>query len=214
MSHARLTSVLALPVIACVLGSFGSSASASFIAIEGNVSLSTEQLTDFTGSLDYQYLGGTSGQLTVTLTNTTDPLIGGFLTAFMFRTPDSLGSFTSTLVSSTYAGMVNIPAGANGSPFPGSWLGGAGINGSWLSGGNPNAGVAVGDTGQWVFSIIGAQASALEAIDFVDGDEYAFIVRFRGLDCGDSDKVPATTPAPGALVLGAAGLLFGRRRRV
>ena len=99
-------------------------------SIEGNLALSTEGLADFTGFLDYQFLGGNQGQLTVTLTNTTDPSKGGYLTAFMFRTPDSFGAFTSTLVSSTYAGMTNIPAGSSGSPFPGAWLGGAGLGAS------------------------------------------------------------------------------------
>jgi MYXO-CTERM domain-containing protein len=183
-------------------------------SIEGNLALSTEGLADFTGFLDYQFLGGNQGQLTVTLTNTTDPAKGGYLTAFMFRTPESFGGFTSSLVSSTYAGMTNIPAGSSGSPFPGAWLGGAGLGATWLGGGSPNGGVAVGSTGQWVFSITGVMASALDAVDFVDGDAYAFIVRFRGLNDDCSDKVPAVTPAPGAVALaGAAGLLGGRRRR-
>ena len=209
MSCARISSVVALSL----LGAIAVPASASMTSIEGNLALSTEGLADFTGFLDYQFLGGNQGQLTVTLTNTTDPAKGGYLTAFMFRTPDSFGAFTSTLVSSTYAGMTNIPAGSSGSPFPGAWLGGAGLGASWLSGGSPNNGVAAGSTGQWVFSITGVMASALDAVNFVDGDAYAFIVRFRGLDDDCSDKVPAATPAPGALVLGAMGLAFSRRRR-
>ena len=213
MSHALITSVLALPVAGCILGAVTAQASASFTTIEGNTALSTEGLADFTGTLDYQFLGGNQGQLTVTLTNTTDASVGGYLTAFMFRTPQSFGGFTSSLVSSTYAGMTNIPAGSNGSPFPGPWLGGAGLGATWLGGGSPNGGVAVGSTGQWVFSITGVMASALDAVNFVDGDAYAFIVRFRGLTDGGSDKVPAATPAPGALVLGAMGLAFSRRRR-
>jgi MYXO-CTERM domain-containing protein len=209
MSYARISSVVALSL----LGAIAVPASASMTSIEGNLALSTEGLADFTGFLDYQFLGGNQGQLTVTLTNTTDPSVGGYLTAFMFRTPESFGGFTSSLVSSTYAAMTDIPAGSNGSPFPGVWLGGAGLGASWLSGGSPNDGVAVGSTGQWVFSITGAMASGLDAADFVDGDAYAFIVRFRGLTDGGSDKVPASTPAPGALVLGAMGLAFSRRRR-
>lgn len=139
--------------------------------------------------------------------------MGGYLTAFMFRTPESFGGFTSSLVSSTYAGMTDIPTGSGSSPFPGSWLGGAGLGATWLGGGSPNGGVAVGSTGQWVFSITGVMASALDAVDFVDGDAYAFIVRFSGLTDGGSDKVPAGTPAPGAFVLVAMGLAMNRRRR-
>ena len=118
MFSARISSVLALSL----LGAIAVPASASMTSIEGNLALSTEGLADFTGFLDYQFLGGNQGQLTVTLTNTTDASVGGYLTAFMFRTPDSFGAFTSTLVSSTYAGMTNIPAGSNGSPFPGAWF--------------------------------------------------------------------------------------------
>jgi hypothetical protein len=143
--------------------------------------------------MEYVYLGANVGTLTVSLTNTTDASIGGYLTAFMFRAPGEYGSLASVLTSSTYAGMTDIPAGSNGSPFPGSWIGGAGIGGTWLGGGSPNPGVAVGDTGQWVFSITGAMASSLSAAAFVHGgltdDPYAFIVRFRGLADDCSDKV-------------------------
>lgn len=213
MSHAIITSVLALPVAGCFLGAVAHHASASVVAIEGDTALSTEGLANFAGSLEYEFLGGSQGQLTVTLTNTTSASIGGFLTAFMFRTPEFFGGFTSSMVSSSYGAMTDIPAGSNGSPFPGTWLGGAGLGATWLSGGSPNDGVAVGATGQWVFSITGAMASGLDAADFVDGDAYALIVRFRGLADGGSDKVPASTPAPGAMALAAAGLAFGHRRR-
>jgi MYXO-CTERM domain-containing protein len=44
-------------------------------------------------------------------------------------------------------------------------------------------------------------------------DPYAFVVRFRGMENGGSDKVPANQlPAPGAAaLLGLAGLLVRRR---
>jgi len=137
--------------------------SADIVTMESNTALSTEGLAAFTGSMEYVYLGANVGTLTVSLTNTTDASIGGYLTAFMFRAPGEYGSLTSVLTSSTYAGMTDIPAGSNGSPFPGSWIGGAGIGGTWLGSGSPNPGVAVGDTGQWVFSITGAMASSLSA---------------------------------------------------
>jgi hypothetical protein len=206
----------ALPVSVLALAVTAPS-SADIVTMESNTALSTEGLAAFTGSLEYVYLGGDVGTLTVSLTNTTDVSIGGYLTAFMFRAPGEYGSLTSVLTSSTYAGMTNIPAGSNGSPFPGSWIGGAGIGATWLGGGSPNAGVAVGDTGQWVFSITGAMASSLSAAAFVHGgltdDPYAFIVRFRGLADDCSDKVPASTPAPGAIMLGLMGMAASRSRR-
>jgi len=115
--------------------------------------------------------------------------------------------------------MTNIPAGASGSPFTGSWIGGAGTGGSWLAGGAPGGGIGIGQTGMFSFTITGANASMLSSDAFVSGslvsDPYAFIVRFRGMDDGGSDKVPANElPAPGAIaLLSLAGLGSGRRRR-
>jgi MYXO-CTERM domain-containing protein len=63
-----------------------------------------------------------------------------------------------------------------------------------------------------------ANASALTSDSFVSGgsvtDPYAFIVRFRGMDDGGSDKVPANQlPSPGAMaLLGLSGLMTRRRR--
>jgi MYXO-CTERM domain-containing protein len=46
-------------------------------------------------------------------------------------------------------------------------------------------------------------------------DPYAFVVRFRGMAEGGSDKVPANQlPAPGAIaLLGLTGAVSRRRRR-
>jgi hypothetical protein len=197
--------------------------SASVLAITSNGSLSTEGLGAFTGTLDYNFIGGNTGTLQVSLANTTPGTIGGYITAFMFRTPTDLGSFSSSLTASDYPMMTNIPAGTSGAPWngTGSWMGGAGINGSWLAGGSPEGGVAVGSTGHWTFTITGANASMLDSDSFVSGDDvsdpYAFIVRFRGMALPDgsdgSDKVPANQlPAPGAVALvGLAGLITRRR---
>lgn len=202
------------------VATLASAAGAAVLPITSNSSLSTEGLGAFNGTLNYTYLGGSSGQLDVTLTNTTPMSIGGFITAFMFRPPSDMGTFTSSLIASNYPAMVNIPAGASGSPFGGTWIGGAGIDGQWLGGGNPAGGVGVGQTGSWSFSILGTNASSLTSDSFVSGDDqpdsYAFIVRFRGMTDprADSDKVPANElPAPGAAaLLGLAGAMTRRRR--
>jgi hypothetical protein len=212
MTHRTTLSLAALA--ATTLTSF---AGAAVVPITSNSSLSTEGLGAFTGTLNYTYLGGTSGQLDVTLTNTTAASVGGYITAFMFRTSEQYGAFTSSLLSSDYGAMTNIPAGESGSPFPGSWIGGAGTGGSWLSGGAPSGGVAVGATGHWSFSIDGANANLLSSDAFVSGnlisDAYAFVVRFRGMANEGSDKVPANQlPAPGAAaLLGLAGAMTRRR---
>jgi MYXO-CTERM domain-containing protein len=204
--------------VAVVLGPCASS-DAAIVPITSNTALSTEGLGAFIGSLNYTFLGGTTGTLDVTLTNTTDASIGGYITAFMFRPPPELGAFSSSLTSSSFAAMTDIPAGSSGSPFTGSWIGGAGTGGSWLAGGAPGGGIGIGQTGMFSFTITGANASMLSSDAFVSGslvsDPYAFIVRFRGLENGGSDKVPANElPAPGAIaLLSLAGLGSGRRRR-
>lgn len=208
-----------LPLAALAMAALASSASAAVLPITSNSSLSTTGLGAFTGTLNYTYLGGTSGQLDVTLTNTTAASIGGYITAFMFRPPTDMGTFASMLTASSQPMMTDIPAGASGSPFPGSWIGGAGLNGQWLAGGSPGGGVGVGLTGSWTFSIVGANAASLTSDSFVSGDDQpdasAFIVRFRGMTDprDDSDKVPSyELPAPGAAaLLGLAGLLVRRR---
>lgn len=200
---------------ACIASASG----AAVVPITSNTALSTEGLGAFMGTLNYTYLGGSSGQLDVTLTNTTDASIGGYITAFMFRPPPELGAFGCSLSSSDFAAMTDIPAGSSGSPFTGSWIGGAGTGGSWLAGGAPGGGIGIGQTGSFSFAISGANASLLSSDAFVSGslvsDPYAFIVRFRGMNDGGSDKVPANElPAPGAVALLAmAGLGNGRARR-
>jgi len=193
-------------------------AGAAVVPITSNSPLSTSGLGTFIGTLDYTYVGGNAGTLAVTLTNTTPGAIGGFITAFMFRPPPELGAFGSSLTASDFPLMVNVPAGTNGSPFPGTWIGGAGLAGSWLAGGQPQDGIGIGQTGSFSFSITGANASMLTSDSFVSGslvsDAYAFVVRFRGMAEGGSDKVPANQlPAPGAVALLAlAGAARSRRR--
>ncbi|MFM1830161.1 MAG: hypothetical protein RLZZ558_501 [Planctomycetota bacterium] len=213
--NASKLSLSSFVAAACLAGA----AHASALPIYSVGALSTEGLGAFTGSVEYTYLGSNTGQLAVSLTNTTDPTIGGFITAFMFRTPESMGTISSSMLSSSYPALTNIPAGASGVPFPGSWIGGAGTGGTWLAGGSPNGGVGVGQTGNWLFQITGAMTSMLTSSMFVGGnsntDPYAFIVRFRGLENGGSDKVPGEhVPSPAALSLVAlaAGATTRRRR--
>ena len=204
----------ALAVAACLTAA----ASASVVPITSNTSLSTEGLGAFIGTLHYTYLGSNTGKLDVSLTNTTNPTIGGYLTAFMYRTSPDLGTFACSLTASDFAALTNVASGASGAPFPGTWMGGAGTGGSWLAGGSPVGGIAVGQTGHFSFSIAGANASMLTSDSFVSGDvisdPYAFIVRFRGMSNDRSDKVPANElPTPGvAALLGLSGLLARRRR--
>lgn len=207
---------------ALLAAAIGGAVTADVAPIGDDSTLSTEGLGHFSGSLVYTYLGGTSGRLDVTLTNTTAASVGGYITAFMFRTPIAAGAMSASLSAWDNGVDTGIPAGASGSPFPGSWIGGVGVGATWLSGGSPNDGIGVGTTGNWSFSISGASASTLTATSFVtsstNSDPYAFIVRFRGMEGPDggegSDKVPAIhLPSPGtAALISLSGLMIRRRR--
>lgn len=192
-------------------------AAADIIHFTADQSNSTENTgVSFDGSVAYDFLSGTSGLLTVSLTNTTDPSIGGFLTGFVFNInsadPNASAVLDSTL-NPNFVGMQNV----SGSPF-GNFDAGAAVSGSFEGGGSPSDGIAIGDTGVFSFLLTASDASALSAISFLTGpNEFNFITRFRGvgLDGEDSDKVPVTVlPTPGALaILLAAGLIGTRRRR-
>lgn len=189
-------------------------ASASLI-IYGDTANSSEGIGDYTGNLDYIYAGGSQGWLTVSLTNTSDPLNGGFITGFAFNFDSVDNAASATLISGShpFTGITN----ANAAPY-GVFDAGAALGGNWLGGGSPNAGIAVGDTGVFVFSILASDAMNLAAESFIAGPGYGFIVRMRGFADGGSDKIPGTTdmpvPAPAAAsLLAIAGLVGIRRRR-
>lgn len=213
-------------LLACITSAcMALSASADMVPITDNTAASTEGLGRFTGTVAYTFLGGSSGRLDVSLTNTTDASLGGYITAFMFRTSPSVGTVTSMLSTWDNGLDTNIPASTSGAPWDGtgSWIGGAGLTSSWLAGGSPVNGIAVGQTGNWSFAITSASASMLTAVSFVantiNTDTYAFIVRMRGLTLPDgsdgSDKIPARDlPAPGAVALLGLASLVSRRRSV
>ena len=191
-----------------------STAQADTVDIQGLVAASAEQTgATFAGTLEYNFISGTTGELKVSLSNESPIAVGGFLTGFLFRSDDVTGA---SMVSSTHSGMTSTGV-ESASPF-GMFDGGAAVGGSFLGGGNPSQGMGVGDSGMFVFSVASATASTLSAADFLGSlDEPGFVVRFRGLADGGSDKVPGfqvVVPLPGAGALAAVGLAaVGMRRR-
>lgn len=196
---------------ACVLSANPAHAS---IAISGDVSGSEENTgATFSGALAYTHMGGSLGELTITLTNDTPLGVGGHLTAIVFRF-DTVDAFASTLLlSSTVPGMTDIGAGS-GAPF-GDFMGGAGTGGSFEGGGPAASGLAIGASATFVWTITASDAGSLTELSFINaGNQPSLVVRFRGLADGGSDKVPGTlVPSPGSLALVGAGLLVARRRR-
>src|SRR5690554_2337249 len=95
---------------------------ADVILIESDTLNSEWGLGEFTGSIEYE--AGAVGTLTITLTNTSAPSNGGFLTAFVFNVNSSDAGVSASLTSSTHAGMTALVGQAAGS-F-GTFLAGAG----------------------------------------------------------------------------------------
>jgi len=195
-------------LVACALA--GASASADMISIAGDVGQSTEMTgATFSGTLDYTFNGGDSGTLMVSLTNDSPMDVGGFLTGFLFSIASADADASATLAMATDPDFLNTGAQA-GPPF-GEFDAGAALNANWAGGGNPSHGMAVGAAEMFEFDVMASDAGALSASSFLgDGDD--FVVRFRGLENGGSDKVPVPAPATGMLALGGLALAARRRR--
>lgn len=187
-------------------------ATADLVSIASNAPASAEGLGAFVGSLQWDYLGGSSGSLTVSLTNTSAPANGGYITSFLFRTAQD-PALSGSLVTSSDADFLDIGFGEAAPPFSGIWSGGAGLGGTFLGGGSPVPGLGVGSSGTFVFAITSSAASTLSASSFL-GTTYDFVVRFRGFNNGGSDKTPGQlVPAPGAAIVLLGAAARGRRRR-
>lgn len=207
---------------ACAVGAIllgAGQAHAGTIEIFGDASQSTEALGDYSGSLDYSAnpVDG-YGMLVVSLTNTSDPGNGGFITGFVFNIDSSDASASAELLAGATHPFANLSgSGLSAEPF-GMFDGGAALGGSFLGGGNPNPGISVGETGVFEFKIVASDFLALDVSSFLsESSDEDLIVRFRGFDDDGSDKVPGTVvPLPAPVLLGSVGLLAvaGMRRRM
>ncbi len=180
-----------------------------------DIASSTEQTgAAFSAALDYQFNGGSNGTLTIDLTNTTPGSVGGYITGLVFNFGTTDPAAVAILESTTQAGFTDAQM-VNAAPFGNPFIGGAALGGNWLGGGSPNGGIPIGGSATLTFAINALDAAALTDASFLDGPfDHNFIVRFRGLADGGSDKVPAV-PSPGAsaLAIGALGMIGARRRR-
>jgi uncharacterized protein (TIGR03382 family) len=195
-----------------VLTLMAASASAATLDISGDITTSNGGTgVAFEGGIDYVFDGGTSGTLTVSLTNMTSNSIGGYLTGFVFNINSTDGSASASLTSTTDSDFLDTGS-ENAAPF-GMFDAGAAIGANWSGGGNPSNGIAIGVTETFVFSVSASDAGTLDAMSFVGlaGDDFA--VRFRGLNNGGSDKLTTTVPAPGTGALALLGLGLASRRR-
>lgn len=189
---------LALARCAVVSGSLLGSAAvvqADTIQLSGLVSASTEELGKFGATLDYQFVEPGKGLLTVSLLNASPMDNGGFITGFVFDFVSTDPQAKATLLPGS-AYPFTFAAG-NAQPFGRAFKAGAALGGSFQGGGNPTAGIPVGATGVFVFSIQASDAEMLSAASFASGPNmYDFVVRFRGFADGGSDKVPGVEVCP------------------
>ncbi|MDE2222728.1 MAG: PEP-CTERM sorting domain-containing protein [Candidatus Omnitrophica bacterium] len=186
---------------------------------------------DYTGSFTYSDISATSAKLTIDLKNTSPLANGGDLTAFAFNNPnnDITGaSLSASDTNFTVIGGSSFNNGINASPY-GQFDIGASTGGSFQGSGSPSKGLGVGQTGNFVFSLTGTNLNTLSENLFFNelstgtgaGIGYqSMVVRFRGFQNGQSDKVPASVaPEPPSLVLlvlalFVSGIFFRKKLKV
>ena len=177
---------------------------------------------DFTGSLTYNANSTTSARLSVALMNTSPIANGGFLTGFVFNNPANLiTGITCTSFTNTKFQLLGLSDnGISASPYGGFDMGAA-LGGNFLGGGNPNFGISVNDTAEFIFYLAGNSLNTLNESSFInelsDGSNEFFLARFRGFNNGQSNKTPTdVVPEPATMSLlgmGLLGLLGFRKKK-
>lgn len=169
-------------------------------------------LGTYSGTFDYSASSGTQALITITLTNTTNALLGGFLTGFAFNNPSNLitgiSAFSSTDADFELIGGTTFNNTIGGSPF-GQFDVGSSTSDSLAGGGAPSAGLAPGASATFTFTLVGTLLNTITAETFFNtlsegtgaGEGYySFVARFRGFANGGSDKVPGIPDTPGTEV--------------
>ena len=129
-------------------------ATISFIGNTSNASESPPTGATFSADLTYSFSSSIAATLTIDITNTTPAPIGGRLTAFVLNNPGD--NITGSTLSTAPATWTQLGLGdVSGAPF-GHFDLGASSTGDFEGGGNPNTGLAVGETGSFVFNLTGS----------------------------------------------------------
>lgn len=179
-------------------------------------------LGNYSGTFDYVPVDATHGTLNITLKNTSPAGNGGYLTAFAFNNPGQRitgATLWSSDVDFQLLGAPSFNNGVNGAPY-GRFDIGASTGHSFGGGGNPDQGIAVGHSDDFIFQLTGNGLNALTTNDFFtaysvppgNGEGVqSLVARFRGFKNGGSDKVPGidppiATPEPATLPISGMGL--------
>lgn len=206
------------------MGSFNLGKSLSTLAVFVFISLgfAVTARADMVGTCDPDGPGHctatvniTGNVLTISITNTSPPANGGFVTAAAFNL--TAGTVVNTFVATNgnFSIFGAAPTGWTGSVAPdGSrthLLSATGNN--YNGGGNPTDGVAVGQTVTFTVTLASLNGNTEESIF------NSLLIRSRGFEDGGSDKDPLTVtevPEPASMFLlgtGLIGAVTGLRRR-
>ncbi|MEX0652832.1 MAG: hypothetical protein WD151_01780 [Phycisphaeraceae bacterium] len=214
------TAAVAIAVTSLTVGS-AHAATVTSLQIAGDAGL--EGTGAFSGSISYNQI---NQQLTIQLLNEASDT-GNYIVGFVFNAATDVAvDDLSSAPSNDWIAWTNPDQNVSFGTY--EWGAGLdsnppGIGLNQIS--QPTRGVAFGDTGTWIFDIIGNDAATTVASDFMsvdsignNGIETPFVVRFMG---GASDTVPGTTvivPLPaaawgGLVLLGMLGVGQTLRKR-
>lgn len=171
--------------MAAVLIGFSSPAWSILMTSSG---VSTSSLGNFEAELNWD-----DSQLNISLTNTSNPSNGGFITGFLINLPSG-ASFNVGWTDTGLQFLSSADGPYNGAPYGGFDVGYA-AGGNYLGGGNPSVGIGVGDIGHFTLSDW-QTTDGMSIADMIDDLDNNFIVRFRGFNNGGSDKVVGSFPPP------------------
>ena len=174
-------------------------------------------LGSFEGTTEWEYGGtGRRGLLSVTLANTSQTELGGYLTAFGFNVIDGLHLKFQRNMSENISRRWRMVRRIDADPL-GTLDFGLSLSRRFRGQGDPAEGLSIAMQRTFTFVVRGPESLLQEvgSSDFLDesSGSRAFIAHYRGFSDGSTDLVAAALPAPGALPLLAMGLGAVRRRR-
>lgn len=191
----------------------------SFYADPGSTTNATPTGVSLNGTIEYNYTGGSVGEVIFSLTNTTSDSIGGFFTGLVFNINSADSGASATLSAASDSDFLDTGS-EDANPF-GIYDAGAAVDANWSGGGNPSKGIGAGLSAMFTFAISASDASSLSAMSFF-GDGSDIALRFRGLNNDGSDKLLVMdedpelniVPLPAGVWAGGAmlGLGLGVRR--